>query len=88
MKVSVSGGTIKVDIHGMRVEQARFRLESTIESCNESINEIIVIHGYKGGQKLKEMVKDLQSPRIASISPSFSNEGQTSITLRRSKKGR
>ncbi|NLP49004.1 MAG: DNA mismatch repair protein MutS [Clostridiales bacterium] len=85
MKVSVSGKRMTVDIHGMRVEQARFRLESLLESGNAAIAEMLIIHGYKGGQKLKEMVSELNSPAIKEIRPSALNQGQTLLYLHKRK---
>lgn len=88
MKVDTvrDGSRLIVDIHGMRVEQARFRLESVIENCNAAINEIVVIHGCNRGQALKNMVREeLKSPVIKLISASLLNDGQTVITLRRKK---
>lgn len=79
------GNTLLVDIHGMRVEPAKFRLETIIENCNADITEIIVIHGYNSGQVLKNMVREeLLSPRIKQIRASL-NAGQTVIALRKKK---
>lgn len=82
MKVRREGQCLIADIHGMRVEAARFRLQTLAESCGADIREIVVIHGYHGGQALKDMVREeLTSPHIQSIRPAL-NEGQTVITLR------
>jgi predicted site-specific integrase-resolvase len=37
---------------------ARFRLQTLAESCGADIREIVVIHGYHGGQALKDMVRE------------------------------
>ena len=80
------GKRLIIDIHGMRAEQAKFRLETVIENCSAEINEIVVIHGCNRGQVLKNMVRDeLKSPGIKQISASLLNDGQTVITLRRKK---
>ena len=79
------GNTLLVDIHGMRVEPAKFRLETIIENCGADIKEIVVIHGYNSGQALKNMVREeLQSPRIRQIRASL-NAGQTIIALHKKK---
>ncbi len=85
MKTRRESNRLIIDIHGMRVEQARFRLESLSESCAADIEEIVVIHGYSRGQALKEMLKELKSERIAATEPDPLNLGQTRIKLRRKK---
>lgn len=82
MKVQRDKNRLIVDIHGMRVEAAKFRLETTIQSCNADITEIMVIHGYNSGQALKDMVRDLRAPRIKQIRATL-NEGQTMIDLKK-----
>jgi len=82
MKISKNSDTLTVDIHGMRVEDARFRLESLISGCNIGITKIIVIHGSNSGHALRDMVRnELTAPRIKSICPVFANDGQTVIIL-------
>jgi len=85
MKTERDGNKLIVDIHGMRAEQAKFRLEAAVSGCSEQVEEIIVIHGFNQGQVLKNMVSQIVSPRIMQITPSFFNEGQTVIKLRRKK---
>ncbi|HZK38564.1 MAG TPA: Smr/MutS family protein [Clostridia bacterium] len=82
MKIQRDKNQLKIDIHGMRVEAAKFRLESLIQSCNAQVTEIVVIHGYNSGRALKDMVRALQAPRIKQIRASF-NEGQTIIDLKK-----
>ena len=82
MLVKKFGFTLEVDIHGMRVLQARDELERLIANCGADVREIVVIHGYHGGQALKDMVRnDLHSPRIRQKVLSLNN-GQTSLLLR------
>lgn len=84
MKIQRDKNQLKIDIHGMRVEAAKFRLASIIQSCNADVTEIVVIHGYNSGQALKEMVRALEAPRIKQIRASL-NEGQTIIDLKKKK---
>lgn len=82
MKINRSTDTLTVDIHGMRVEAAKFRLESLILGSGTGIKKIIVIHGSNSGHALRDMVRnDLNVPRIKSITPVFANDGQTVIDL-------
>ena len=52
------GFTLEVDIHGMRVADAREQLERLIARCGPDIHEIVVIHGYHGGRALQDMVRN------------------------------
>lgn len=83
MKTTREGNKLIIDIHGMRVEPAKFRLDAAIAGCGADIAEIVVIHGFNQGQALKAMVSELVSPRILQITPSVLNEGQSVIRLKR-----
>lgn len=57
--------TLEIDIHGMSVPEAKQYLENTLKTANSQIEEIIVIHGSNGGDKLAIMVrKSLKHKRI------------------------
>ena len=82
MKVSVSGDTMTVDLHGLHVPAAKQRLQTLLQNAAPGIRQLVVIHGHHGGSALRDMVRaDLQSPRILHIAPAFS-AGQTVIFLR------
>jgi len=82
MKVSISGDTMTVDLHGLNIPAAKQRLETLLQNAAPGIHQIVVIHGHRGGSALRDMVRtDLQSPRIQRIAPAFS-AGQTVIFLR------
>jgi len=85
MKTRREGNKLIIDIHGMRVEPAKFRLETAIAGCSADVTEIVVIHGFNQGQALKAMVSELLSPRILQITPSLLNEGQSVIRLKKKK---
>ena len=72
-----------VDIHGLRVHEAQFRLETLIASCDADIRTICVIHGCNSGQALRDMVRTLDLPRLAKVRPDFFNDGQTILELSR-----
>ena len=77
------GWTIEADIHGMRVLEAKRELETLIGRADKSIREIVVIHGYRGGSALKDMVrKELRHPRIQQKILSL-NQGETTLLLKK-----
>lgn len=54
----MKSGFIEVDLHGMNCYQAKVCIDSKIRSADRSVYYIRVIHGYRGGTDLKNMVKD------------------------------
>lgn len=83
MKVKKAGAIIEVDLHGLRTEDAEYRLLHLIDHAGPEITEILVIHGYSRGQALRDMVREtLSHPRIKSRLKTL-NEGQTRLLLRK-----
>ena len=75
------GFTLEVDIHGMRAQEAKRQLELLLSRADDSVHEIVVIHGYHGRQVLANMVRsELRHPRIKQKMRSL-NSGQTSLVL-------
>jgi len=48
---------IIVDLHDMQEAEARFYLEKAIDTAEEKIKEVVVIHGYRQGQVILNMVR-------------------------------
>lgn len=77
---------IKLDIHGMTSGEAKKRVLKAIEKAPVGTEKIIVIHGCNNGTVLRDMVrKNVRSPRILDIIPTFSNDGETCIYLKNKK---
>lgn len=74
--------TLTVDIHGMRSADAEFRLMALIENGSAEVDKIAVIHGFNGGQVLKNTVRGLKSDRIKEIC-NGENSGITIIKLKK-----
>ncbi len=54
-----------VDLHDMRVPEARKWLQAKVSSAPREIREIEVVHGYRGGTALMNMVRrSFQHPRV------------------------
>jgi len=73
----------EIDIHGYVEYDAIKVLEKFIVSCDASVKEILVVHGYHGGSILKEMVRNpnkLRSKRIKRRKPTM-NQGETILEL-------
>ena len=81
-----AGTKIEVDIHGLRVEDAEYRLRHLIDNAGAEVTEIVVIHGYNRGLALRDMVwNSLSHPRIQTRLRSL-NEGQSRILLQKEKR--
>ena len=75
--------SIRIDVHGMYVEDALELLQRRVAGAPPGTEKIVVVHGYNRGTALKEAVRRLRGPRIVKVAPSFTNEGETVIWLRR-----
>lgn len=73
-----------IDIHGMTGDEARRRLEREIAAAPHLLEKIVVVHGCNNGTVLRDVVrKRLRSSRILDIIPTFSNDGETTIYLKK-----
>ena len=73
---------IILDLHNMQEAEARFYLEQAIETAEYKIKEIVVVHGYRQGQTILNMVrKDFNHKRIAKKEIPY-NKGITFIYLK------
>ena len=56
---------LEINLHNMQVAEAEYYLDKLITTAPSNVKEIIVIHGYKKGQALLNMVrKDFKHPRL------------------------
>lgn len=56
---------ITIDLHDMELLEARYYLDILFETLPDDILEVVVIHGYRKGQVLLNMVrKEFKHPRI------------------------
>lgn len=71
----------EVDIHGLSYTEAKFTLERIIAKADTKTKEIVVIHGYKQGNSLKNMVrKSLKNKKIKQKIIGL-NQGETILIL-------
>ena len=74
--------TIRIDIHGMYVEDALELLRERVARAPRGTEKIVVIHGYNRGSALKEAIRRFRAPRVVEVAPSFLNEGENVIWVR------
>lgn len=49
---------VVLDLHDMEENEARYYLEKTIDTAEDKIKEIVVVHGYRKGQVILNMVRN------------------------------
>lgn len=84
MNLNLSG-IIELDLHGMRAEEAKARIDKALDSAGTGIYRIRLIHGYHRGTSLARMIREEYSygrePRVKRIE-SGSNDGITELVLK------
>lgn len=72
---------VEINLHGLTAADAKRRLEQYLTRLPASVTEVIVIHGYHGGQALGNMVRQrLKHPRIRAKILCL-NPGETRLLL-------
>ena len=49
-------GIIELDLHNLNCGQAKIKIDSLLRRAGGSIYTIRLIHGYRGGTRIKEMI--------------------------------
>jgi DNA-nicking Smr family endonuclease len=72
-----------IDLHGKNLYQARIAVSSALKHATNADYRIRIIHGYKSGTAIKDMILEEFSnhPRVIRIEKSF-NPGETVLVLR------
>lgn len=82
MRVERKDSVAEIDLHGLSERDAKARLEHFLSSVPPGVTEVRVIHGYNGGQALRDMVRlRLKHPRIAAKLLTL-NPGETRLLLK------
>lgn len=75
--------TKTIDIHGYTVNEAKKYIEQTIAKLDKNVTELVVIHGYHGGNQLKNLLRNpngIRSRRIRRRKYTM-NQGETILEL-------
>lgn len=74
---------MELDLHGKNLFQARIAVASALTRASAADYRLIVIHGHRQGNALRDMVRGEFSrhPRVIRLEPSM-NPGQTILVLR------
>ena len=76
-------GNIEIDLHGLRAEEAKKKIDQAIKAADKSVYRIKLIHGYNRGKSLMHMIQDeyRYDRRIKRIMPG-DNPGITVLVIR------
>ncbi|MGI6685335.1 MAG: Smr/MutS family protein [Bacillota bacterium] len=76
-------GIIELDIHGMTKYQAQVFINSKLKQAKSDIYIIRVVHGYRGGTELRDMVRKVykKHPKVKRVELGL-NPGVTNLILR------
>ena len=79
----MSAPFIKVDLHGLRQEEAIRVIDRAIDSADSSTYQIQLIHGYNRGTSLRSMIYDeyRYEKKVKRIIPG-DNQGITILVLK------
>ena len=74
---------MELDLHGKTLAQARVAVMSALRRATSADYRLRVIHGYRGGNAIRQMLLDefAKHPRVIRLEPS-QNPGQTIFVLR------
>lgn len=73
-----------LDIHGLLEVEAKNVIERTIKALPKEVTELVVIHGYRNGDALKNLVQSphkLRSKRIVRRRYTM-NKGETILVIK------
>ena len=79
----IQAGIVEVDIHGMTRRQAKTFLEGRLRRAGREVYRIRVIHGYRGGTELRDMVRRemVKNEKVIRAEVGL-NPGETDLVLR------
>ena len=74
---------VKIDLHGMRQEEAMKVIDKAIASAGPQVYQLQLIHGYNRGTSLRSIIRDWYryEPKVKRIMPG-DNPGITILVLK------
>lgn len=72
----------EIDLHDMQLDEAKYYLEKLLDTLPDYVKQVTVVHGYRKGQVLLNMVrKDFTHPKIIKKVIPY-NKGTTILYLK------
>lgn len=79
----MQSGKVTIDLHGMTCYQAQVTIDAALRRAKGAVYRIEVIHGYRGGTELRDMVRRVypKHPKVKRLELGL-NPGSTDLVLR------
>ncbi len=79
----MSGPFVRIDLHGLRQEEAIRVIDQAIASAGPATYQLQLVHGYHRGTSLRSMIQDWYryDPKVKRIMPG-DNPGMTVLVLK------
>ncbi len=79
----MSDAFVKIDLHGLRQEEAIARIDRAIASAGPGTYQLHLVHGFNRGTSLRSMIRDWYQyePKVKRIIPG-DNPGVTVLVLK------
>lgn len=79
----MQAGIIEVDVHDMNRAQAKTYIDSRLKRAKKDVYQIKVIHGYRGGTAIRDMVRKTYKnhPKVIRVELPL-NPGETILVLK------
>ena len=71
-----------LDLHGKNLYQARLLLEAALRRADAGVYRLRVVHGYRGGQTLRQLVREDFRDHPKVLRQIYQGEGATELVLR------
>lgn len=83
MPINYNFGVVELDVHGLNKTQAKTAIDAGLRKADRSVYRIRVIHGYRGGTAIRELVRKSYKnhPKVLRIEFGL-NQGSTDLVLR------
>lgn len=76
----------ELDIHGLYVKEAKHAIDLYLNHLPKGIHEVVIIHGYHGGNSLQSFVRKQYSHPIVDRTMVSMNPGETILVLKKNRK--
>lgn len=79
----INTGTMELNVHEMNQRQAKTYIDSQLKRAKKNIYQIRIIHGYRGGTAIRDMVRKTyrNHPKVLRVELPV-NPGETILILR------
>ena len=79
----MNSGIVELDIHGLNKRQAKNLIDSRLRTASKGLYRLRIIHGYRMGTELREMVRSVykKHPKVIRLELNI-DPGVTDLVLK------